>query len=599
MALPLRIRLTPLPDGSLHVLADDRHTRSAVGVLPAAAVEALRADVSRQLAPKPGVMIAGRDGGRSRAEEAVGRSLASVLAASPALTAGIAGHLGEARGRGELSALVVDAEEGWLRDLPWELLTAPDRGAPLERTGEAAVVRLAPGRRAQGTARTGAGVKVWCPGEDPASQAVRRQLSALAAELGMALSRADPFAEVGEPASVLHIICHGEGSFEQLRLRLGGAAMDPADLAHRLGPSLASLRLVVLDVCDAGGATREELDGLAARLIAAGAPACVAPRGRCAVAAAARFSEGLYRALSDGAELAGAVVAGRREVGGLGHPHPDSRWHNHLLVVGDMETLSGLSGGGAGWRPEGWPAPSAESAALLDRAWALAGGERAPFVGLEHLALALEGGAEGEVAPRVRTLLMRRPGALAGHISALVPVANTAPDTRGTPRLRGLAGLLKPGFTPDDLWTVICQEPGHALHRLAGGSLGVCIRAQIAGGATLRTLSGQGVGGAPAARLEVVGGPEDGRVLALSEGDEVGRWDTSRAIGGALYEGRGVTDPRLSRTHAIWRGPAMLHAQRGMVRVRMGREESVSGLVEVASDDLLILGSVTWLRGVE
>ena len=57
------------------------------------------------------------------------------------------------------------------------LLTGEDdQPAVVATSGEAVVVRLAPGRRGSGGG--GDRVRVWCPGEDPASAAVRGRLEA-------------------------------------------------------------------------------------------------------------------------------------------------------------------------------------------------------------------------------------------------------------------------------------------------------------------------------------------------------------------------------------------------------------------------------------
>jgi hypothetical protein len=591
MSHPIRVRLTALPDGGVHVMIDDRHTRGAIGVLPAAAVAAARAEVERLLSARPRVVLPGRDALRSRAEEAAGRALGALVEATPALTSALGRHLGEARGREQLAAVVIDTDEAWLRALPWELLAPNQGGAPLERTGEAVVVRLSPGRRGGGL--RGDTVRIWCPADDPASALVRGGLESRLAALGLAAEAAAPFgAPPDGPALALHIICHGDGSFEQLRLKVGGG-LDPGDLAHGLAPMLRGLAVVVLDVCDAGGATRAELDSLAARLVAAGAPAVTAPRDRCSAEAAGRFSQGLYGALSAGGSLAVALSEGRRAVAGLAHPHPDSRWHNHLMFIGDLDVLSAA---GAGWRPAGWPPPSAEVAGLLGRALELAGGAAAPFVGLEHLALALEGGAPGEVAPRVRTLLSRQPGAVADRLSRLRPVAGAA-DTSGSPCLQALGASLPRGFSADALWTAICADRDHILHLLARANLGVCARVGAPGDETMRSVSIDTLNGAqPARGLRVLGGPEGGRVLTPPPGAWIGRWGGGEAGAGALYAGCAVTDPRLSRRHIQWQGGGWIQADRPVVRERLGREERLEGRVALQEGDLLLLGAVTALR---
>ena len=96
---------------------------------------------------------------------------------------------------------------------------------------------------------------------------------------------------------------------------------------------------------------------------------------------------------------------------------------------------------------------------------------------------------------------------------------------------------------------------------------------------------------APARSLEVVLGPEDGRVLVLAPDQTLGR-----AGGGAdhaLYADR-ASDRRLSRTHLRWLGDGEIEL---LGPARLG-EERVEGRVQLRVGDRLALtpATVLWAR---
>jgi len=103
----------------------------------------------------------------------------------------------------------------------------------------------------------------------------------------------------------------------------------------------------------------------------------------------------------------------------------------------------------------------------------------------------------------------------------------------------------------------------------------------------------------PAGALEVVGGPEDGRRLALSVGDVVGRHSGQVSGPGTLCVDQAM-DPSVSRQHLTWVGPGRVQTHASVRRVGAGRPAKLpkGSEVELAVGELLRLGRSTWLVGV-
>jgi hypothetical protein len=115
--------------------------------------------------------------------------------------------------------------------------------------------------------------------------------------------------------------------------------------------------------------------------------------------------------------------------------------------------------------------------------------------------------------------------------------------------------------------------------------------------------------------LEVLGGPEDGRLLTLPPGSVLGRWDQGEAEAGPgrLHGPPGPESTRVSRGHAryLGRGAVQLEASARLIRgrtsedhrVRRRTADSLPVELQLFVGDLLLLdvalkGAGVWLRVV-
>ncbi len=571
------------------MLAWDRTSRPVEGCVEDIAM--IVASVSHALTMIPAVIIPGKDAARSAAEEGAGRALGAVLRAVPSA---IAFARGRAVERGERFALLVDVESEALRALPWELV---GEDAPIEATG-GLVARLGEGVYTPRAAASDLRVARWCPTpDDPACCALLERQDRALARMGLpgalTVTPSAPPTEV----TVLHVVCHGVRDGDAVTLALGDDDQAHSSAAHALATHLKAARLVILDVCDSGDDTPRALDNLAVRVVACGAEACLAPAGPASVEAAATLAEGVWTALAAGDDLASAIARGRRAVRALGIPHPDSRWFNHRLIVVSGEVLEAPPPVQPTWRPAGLARPSPEAASLLETARTLATELGGGYVGVEHLALALERWGGGGV--RTRSLRFLCPYAeLRAIIGAFTPTEASSQDDKGTSRFRRVA--LSDGFSADELWASLLDDPGLVLHDL--GKFGEIARAAAPTG--LSTLMSFHDGlvdeevARPAVRLEVVGGPEDGRWFEPHAGETIGRWGDASPPTHALYADTAVTDRRLSRQHLRWEGAGRVFCFKKVWRRRAGRAEAFEGEVILLEGDVLVLSPGTRVRGV-
>ena len=554
-------------------------TRPEEQELTSGTLEDLAAAAGATLGRAPRVSVPGRDAAQTRAEEDFGRRLAEVLG-------NLRERLARSLGRSTV-VVVVDADHPVPRGIPWELLAPDTGGLPLEAIGAGVVARLAPGGAGPSRHAGIAAVSPRCL--DPDDAACAERLDDLGEQLvGQGLGR------TGEPAAVLHVICHGRMLGQDLVLATASGSAATGSVAHVLGQGVAAADLVVLDVCSGGHATTEELASLAPRLVASGASACLGPSRPIALEASSALARGLYEALAGGAPLAVAVADGRRAIRALARAHPTFRWWCPVLYVADVEALLCPSPLGR-WRPEGWPAPDPEAASLLRAARSLAEQTNAGFVGLEHLLGALPSWEGGGPATRaLRYLAGLRGSGVRRHLEGLQPVTDGPAPLGPTPRLRGLGASLAEGFGPEQLWTALWQDPYQPLAtELAPdpGHLGD-------GPETLRTPVSTVVAG-PVRDLEVQGGPEDGRRLGLTPGVDVGRSAARSGPDVALYAGSPLTDPRLSRRHLTWLGEGKVSLHRKTSLTRGGtRRELEPGELDLEVGDVLSLTAATALVAV-
>jgi hypothetical protein len=302
----------------------------------------------------------------------------------------------------------------------------------------------------------------------------------------------------------------------------------------------------------------------------------------------------LLGALAQGATVIEGVAAGRRAVAGLALPHPDGRWANFGLFVASLDPLHGGAVQATCWRPAGWPNPSPEAARVLADARLLAERTGAGFVGWEHLLRALDGASLDAPSVRLRVQLQRGLGEAEGRLGQLRPLAGGRADWAGTPRLRRLATQLRPGFTAGSLLRALTAEPPWAaLLQLDGEDV-----YEHPDFETVQTQAGERTGtvSEPAAALEVVGGPEDGRRVALQPGQVLGRGGPKGAADHRLYGQAFLCDPFLSRAALVWQGDRV--EARKARRLRAGRWSVVEASCDLRVGDVLALSSATHVAGV-
>lgn len=572
----------------LHLSSTDGLTRLRLGhadarpyeaILPGGALEAAVEEIRALLRPTPGLAVRGRDGAVSRREEEAGRILGRLL--DPGARERLLYHLGEARGRGDLAILAVDCPEAAARALPWELLALDH--APIEALGEAVIVRLVEGPRPAAPQPGPLRIEVWTPDpDDPLCGARQEGLTRAAAARGVMACRAG----AGDPSArtLLHVICHGASDAAATHLLLGDRERAAGSEGHLLAPHLSRADLVVLEVCEAGAGEVPELESLAGRLVAAGARATVAARGRLAEEAASALDDGLLEALVAGRPLVEALAAGRRAVRALASPRPDARWHLPSLFVSSLEALRAPAAAPAATLP-GWPAAAPEAAAWLHEATRLAEDADRGFLGGEHLLLALPAG-RGALALARHALEARR-GVILASLGGLQR-RGQGPGLKLTPALARLSASLKPGFNSDELWAAMTRDPA----LVASLDLSSARGAASFLGQTLD--AGASVLTDPPEVLEIVGGPEGGRVLCPATGAWIGRAEDESPDG--LYPRPGPVDPYLSRRHLRWLGEGRVSLARPGRLERPGEgERAVAGEVQLQTGDLLHLSPITRL----
>lgn len=429
-------------------------------------------------------------------------------------------------------------------DLPWELVEdVPVEDHPV---GGFTVVRIATGGQVRGK---GVEVRVWSPSGDAGCAGV-------AGALDEAVLRP------GDRPTVLHVVCHGRDVAGRLALVLDGGDQAPDTLRAVLEPALQRCRLVVLDVCGSGAVGETP----ARRLLAAGIGVVIAPQRPWGLDAAQAFSSALYADLRGGSSVIEAVRSGRRALRRLGVAHPSCRWWNPTVWVSDEEALSPLADEETGVE---FPLPPGT----------LRHARPSGYLGVEHLLLAL---AEDTEDPWLAVA-----GPLLRDLAAACPRFVAEGWAGPTPRLKRWAC--------DDRDALIIE-----VLAVPWVSLDAVLIGRFKGGTETRTLTaptGLDVVDAPGLTLEVQGGPEDGRRIAMRHrGDVIGRWDPAQTRGHRLYPPPLPQDPTLSRRAAVWEGGAGLRFRGRLVRA--GVEEPVDGVTRLLWGDRIRLGAGTLLAVV-
>lgn len=565
----LRLVLQPAPDGNVRVAATRGEGVAVEASLPGASDQLgrLLADLDRAWPP---IVLPGRDAAVCRAEEAWGAAVADLLLGQGEVMGTLARTLGAAQATGQPLVLAVQADEP-LDALPWELLGTRPGGPALEDEDLGLVVRLVPGSPARPSGPRTMLLR-WCPTpDDPICRGRIEALDALEQELGLRWidlpQDLDHLPEL-EAGAILHVVGHGDRVEQWSALITGQEAQATGRTSAMLAPLLRFSAVVLLEVCHSGQGGVPRLEQLGPRLVAAGATRVLAPRGRAGAEAMAAVAEGFYRCLHGGGSLARAVMAGRRTLRSLGIPHPEARWHLPSLYLSDASGLDHAPlAGAAGWRPEGWPVPVPELGRMLDAARALA--EEHGFVGLEHLALATVVQGDSDLEPAIRIALAAHAPVLRAQLAALrLRPDGGPPSWAGTPRLQALADRLPASPSLADLWRCVIAEGGHDLP----------LPAPIPDDAPR-----------PAGGLEIQGGPEDGRQLALAPGASIGRARSDGRTGATapLYGGCVVHDASLSRSPTCtWLGGGQLRVEQRPLYLLRRDLPPGSSLGEATLDDL-------------
>ena len=497
-------------------------------------------DVAALHAP-PAVLIPGFDQDVVEAEAAWGRAAAQVLFADPNIAVGFARALGECSRDGVPPPVVLSVADGAGAHLPWELLYDSAGGESLELAGQGVVVRLVPrARRSRPPTRaTRLRTLVWAP--DAAEPAVATLVQAARervahpndfVRLPAGLDRLPD--RHGDTADVLHIICHGERDLDTLTLLLSDQRGTSAGTTTALlQPLLDHCRLVLLDVCHGGMVSAGVLGGLGRRLVSAGAAAVVTTGTAVGVDAAVAFADGCLGALGSGAPLHAAALEGRRRVAALALGHPEVRWHNHRLLVGHTRAAGAPVVQPPAWRPPGFPRACPEADPLWEtiRGYADAMG----FLGTEAVLLGLLGASlPSRLAARVDYQVGSRRADLERRVAALRSHPQAQDALAVTPRLRRFAERLPSSMSLVSLVGMLCDACESPERLAAVSSLGAHTYSKVL-------------------KIEVVGGPEDGRAFQLEPGDVLGRWSPEplQRCSHQLYIEQPAFDPALSRSGVL------------------------------------------------
>lgn len=562
-----------------------------LGELDDARLIGLPARLATLLRPPAGLLLASTDPALAAQERAAAELLAGLLDSAsmrPVREALIA-----FAARQPSSTLAVEARTAALRALPWELLAAlPPGRSPL---AVEAVSRIQAGPPPALPSPGGTlEVRLWIsdPGDTTLAalaEAHRRVIESLP---GLSLSRV-PADLSGGPTgpgpAVLHLLAHGQG-LSRVGLQAAGGARAADTVAAGLAAWSKGAALAVVDVCGGAQATEDPADGPAGRLLLAGVPAAVGPRTRWAAEASRAFCEGLYRAFGEGLELEAALARARLALRMLALPHESARWWTPQALLctplaGRIRPLRAVPS------LPGFPRPGAAAVPLVQ-----ALGRAQGYLGVEHL-LAAAADPELVLSP---ALAPARP-ALQALARAFPPQPLGGPATP-SPRVRALAAELSDGFGPTELirtlalvpWLARAWDPAARARLLAPG--------EDDGRGTLpfEPVEAEPMPTGGGLWLEVEGGPDDGRILALrSPGEVLGRWDPGcpEVREHRLHTDRDDADRTLSRTHLRWLGAGRVALGGATLLERGGAPpRRAAGELELRAGDRLVLGASTRLR---
>lgn len=597
--MPLNGRLTVVEevDGSWRLSLTRPESAAVTGRLGPETAAALVALAGGLPTVAKEVLTARSHAAWTASETAFGRALAAALCEQGELWGAVSELVGQALAMGDEVLLAVEAEGEGPRGLPWELLHASPEGQLMSGVRPVTVARLVPSGAASAPI-SGQRLRLvlWAPEAD--DDLVGRVIATrqdLADELGISSVVVASPDEPMPPASpgevdVLHLLCHGARAAELLGPLVGAPPMSEGEPARGLVEAARASALVVVEVCEGAASVLEPRAGLADALVGAGAGAVVCPIRPVGSGALDAFVRPLISCLHRGESLARAMRSGHAAVSALGLAHPANRWWILQLALGRMDA-AGPRVRRSVW-PDSLPLPAADVLLLLEAAANLSKAAGHGFVGVEHLALALdERLASSPLSQRALALLEPQRAEIRAHLVAL-SAADEVPDRLPlTPRLLRIGRQLSVGFDLDALWRALAAErfcPLLGLSRLEPAP--VAEGALADAGPTTVSLE-------PPDRVEVVGGPEDGRVLPFLINTLLGRWHASPdtpTVG--LYQGTPLTDTRLSRDAVRWTEPGKALLKRPATRRRWGRSSPLAaGEVVVADGDVLALTAATRL----
>lgn len=564
--MPIEIHLTiePTAGGSWRMTCRAPGEAAASARMETTRVRKLRAELD--------ALAAGYDDPRD--------ALSTLFESSPALAGVFGAARGAARSHGTSLLLVVEGGAGGIDELPWEGL---GRSSPTSReTVEAlAVARLA--TREHVAPRIGAGLstRVRVLGDDTIGEQLRRRIDSTCIRHGLTASAPPSVGVPPDHGLLLHLIVPGQRPDALLEMLSGPAAAS-------IAPHVSRADLVV-QWATGGYEQPGQGELITARILDLGARACFIPRFPIPVEQSGAFLDGLYGALAGGRALSDAVAAARRTL-----PEHQRVTHGGVLTVVSVAAAASPVLRGERW-PEGWPMPGPEAARMIETAYVQAERSSSGFLGIEHLALALVEAPPRGPLVRLRYQFGARRRLLESRLGGWSPRQTEPLLPRPTPRLRRLGPRLSVGFSPEDLW--------HSLLEGAGATVRVLLdepRRSLRASASLpdpelteasddtwREAEG------PADALEVITGPEDGRLLLLRPGESLGRASGSRRAEHRLYDDTALTDAALSRRHLVWNADGKVTLRAPVVYPRQD-----AGELELAIGDLLGLTRCTWVQGV-
>lgn len=551
-----QVRVVPV-SGGWAVQVSDGATRPVEGRVEQARIDGLTPPST----PPSRWMSPGTDVGFTRDEDTFGRALGRALASAHGPWAHLQWLRGRAESDAEGFAVVIDTPDPGIRALPWELLALGDSG-PSESVDAAVVCRFAPtGRRPPAEPRPT--FAVWSGSDDPASAEV---VAAIYAQCSAAGLIADPVAP-----SLLWLVAHGRAGRDALEVATADGPSSTAAVSARLGGMLTHASMVGLAVCHSGSRDADPCDSFVGRLCAAGVDVVAAPHHAVPVEGVTRFVGGVVGAFGRGDTVLSALAAGRRELRAWAFPHPAARWTAWTGHVGRLDALAARLRL-AGWTPPGWPLPDAAAAGWLTAAHADAVRRGDGYVGVEHLLRTLPSVEGSGTATAALRRVARAVVAVYDGIAGALSPGELAEGVVPTPRMVRIGHGLAPRFGVEALAYRLLEPAGRRPDTVSTDR----------GDAAL----------VPAAALEVVGGPEDGRVVRPRVGDVIGRAGGDAAV--QLFVGTAAVDRRLSRRHFVWDGAGVVPIRPVEIDGHDGRR--AHGPVHVGETIEATPG--TWLRGV-